>query len=240
MDIKHFHYDTVDSTNRVAREYAAEGNALPALFTADGQTAGRGRLGRDFYSPKNTGLYMTLALPFTAAFENGVALTAAVSVAAHRILAPLTEKKLTVKWVNDILADGKKAAGILCETVADTNGIKAILIGIGINLSTESFPDEIIKTAGSLNIATPDCKKIAEAVSAEILLIQKEDSYKVLEEYKKLSAVIGRDIYYIKNGVRYDAKALDIDGKGGLTVQNSDGTVTTLTSGEITLRIKPE
>lgn len=235
MNINTFHFETTDSTNRLARDYVNEGGTLPALFTADEQTAGRGRLGRSFYSPKNSGLYMTLAIPFDNSFTDGVALTVAVSVAVARVLIPLTEKCITVKWVNDILADGKKAAGILCEAV---NG--AALVGIGINLYTDRFPEEIENTASSLGITGIDKRLLAENISAEIIRITKEKSTDIIAEYKNLSAVLGEDIYYIKNGIRYDARVLDIDASGGLVVENSDGTKTTLNSGEITIRIKPE
>ncbi len=233
MNINTFHFEITDSTNQLARDYVNEGGKLPALFTADEQTAGRGRLGRSFYSPKNSGLYMTLAIPFDKSFNDGVALTVAVSVAVARVLIPLTKKQITVKWVNDILADGKKAAGILCEAV---NG--AVLIGIGINLYTDCFPEEIENTASSLGITDIDKRLLAEKIGTEIIKITKEKSADVIAEYKKLSAVLGEDIYYIKNGVRYDARVLDIDVLGGLVAENTDGTKTTLSSGEITLRIK--
>ncbi len=232
--LKIFNYEVVDSTNRVARDYVSDGGILPALFIAEEQTAGRGRLGRGFFSPKASGLYMTLALPSDNTF-GGVALTVAVSVAAVRVLFPLTDKKLTVKWVNDILADGKKAAGILCEAVKG-----AVIIGIGINLSTEKFPEDIETTASSLGIIEVDKKLLSEKIAEEIIKIIKENNADIIEEYKKISAVLGEEIYYIKNGERFDARALDIDKKGGLTVENADGTKATLNSGEITLRIKPE
>lgn len=233
--LKIFNYETVDSTNRVARDYVSGGGILPALFIAEEQTAGRGRLGRSFFSPKASGLYMTLAIPFEESFWEGVALTVAVSVAAVRVLSPLTDKKLSVKWVNDILADTKKAAGILCEAV---NG--AVIIGIGINLHTEVFPEDIVSTASSLGIIEVDKKLLAEKIAEEIIKITKENNVDIIEEYKKISAVLGEEIYYIKNGERFDARALDIDEKGGLIVEKCDGTKVTLNSGEITLRIKPE
>lgn len=233
-NLKIFHYATVDSTNRVARDYLKSGGILPALFIAEEQTAGRGRQGKSFYSPKASGLYMTLAMPFDNA-DNGVALTVAVSLAVARVLSPLTDKKLTVKWVNDILADGKKAAGILCEAVFDS-----VLIGIGINLFTDRFPEDIESIASSLGIKDIDKRLLAEQIAAEIFKIIKESDAVLIEEYKRISAVLHKDIYYIKNGLRFDAKALDIDEKGGLVVENSDGTKITLNSGEITLRIRPE
>ena len=176
---------------------------------------------------------MTLAIPFSKSISDGVALTVAVSVAVARVLSPLTEKNISIKWVNDILADGRKVAGILCEAVKD-----AVLIGIGINLSTEDFPEDIENTASSLEIRDIDKGRLALKISEEIIKITKENSADIIEEYKRLSAVLGQEIFYIKNGERFDALALDIDETGGLIVENQDGTKTTLNSGEITIRIK--
>lgn len=242
-DIKVFDFETTDSTNTRAREYVRSGRGLPALFTAKGQTAGRGRKGRSFYSPADTGLYMTLALPWDESVKNNVALTCAVSVAAARALERFTDKTLTVKWVNDLLADGKKVAGILCETVADpsTNEINAVLIGIGVNLTTTVFPDDIGQSVTCLSDSQLDRQLIARELTDEFFnVIYSEDRTSVMEEYRRLSAVIGRDIYYIKDGNRYDAKAVDINENGGLEVLHPDNTKAMLTSGEISLRLKPE
>lgn len=236
-----FEYNICDSTNSRAREYVLSGGDLPALFFASSQSAGRGRRGKSFYSPDATGLYMTLAIPYENNSRNNVTLTTAVSVAVLRALSPITKKRLSIKWVNDILADGKKVAGILCETACDpqTKIIKAIIIGIGVNLTTSIFPDDISDTATCLCEELPDRKTIALSICDELFkVLYKEDSASVMEFYRKESAVIGRDIFYIKNGIRYDAKAISIDDAGGLIVTHPDGTKATLTSGEITLRIK--
>ena len=239
-DLRLFEYDITDSTNTRAREYVSDGGLLPALFIANEQTSGRGRQGKCFYSPKNSGLYMTFAVSWDNAFKE-VSLTTAVSVALLRALRNFTHKKLSIKWVNDILADGKKTAGILCETVADknTNEIKAVLVGIGINLSTKDFPEDIKDTATCLSANIADRKAIADSITEQLeKVLYCESKTSVIKEYRTLSAVIGQDIYFIKNGIRYDATATGIDDNGGLEVEHPDGSKSTLTSGEITLRIK--
>ena len=102
------------------------------------------------------------------------------------------------------------------------------------------FPEEIKDTASSLGVKNIDKRKLAEDISYEIIKILDAESSNILEEYKTLSAVLGQEIYYIKNHERFEARALDIDENGGLIVENSNGTKTTRTSGEITVRIKPE
>lgn len=239
-DLRLFEYDITDSTNTQAREYVSGGGLLPALFIANEQTSGRGRQGKSFYSPKSTGLYMTFALAWDNTFKE-VSLTTAVSVALLRSLGNFTDKKLSIKWVNDILADGRKTAGILCETVADknTNEIKAVLVGIGINLSTKDFPEDIKDTATCLSANLTDRKAISDSVTWQLEnVLYHESKTSVMKEYRASSAVIGQDIYYVKNGIRYDAAVTGIDDNGGLEVEHPDGSKSTLTSGEITLRIK--
>ena len=239
-NLKSFHYDVNDSTNLRAREYINNNGVLPAIFVAKEQTKGRGRQGKNFYSPKNTGLYFSLALEWQDSF-NTVSLTTAVSVALFRTLKDFTDKSLSIKWVNDILADGKKVAGILCEMVADKeNGNpKAVVIGIGVNLSTKAFPEELKDIATALSNETTDSKKLEKRLIIELYsVIFKESKASVMNEYRKQSAVMGQDIYYIQNGKRFDAVVVGIDENGGLEVEHSDGTKATLTSGEITLRIK--
>lgn len=239
-NLKILRYDVTDSTNLRAREYINNCGILPALFVAQEQTAGRGRQGKSFYSPKNTGLYFSLALKWNESFSS-ISLTTAVSVALIRALKDFTTKQLTIKWVNDILADTKKVAGILCEMVSDKeNGSpKAVIIGIGINLSTENFPDELKDIATALSSGIIDSENIEQRLLAELYkVIFTETKNSVMEEYRIYSSVIDQDIYYFKNGIRYDAHAMNIDNNGGLEVLHSDGTKATLTSGEITLRIK--
>ncbi len=239
-DIKIFEFDITDSTNSRARAYIREGEMLPALFTAKEQSAGRGRQGKSFFSPKDTGLYMSLALPYSEELKSNTVITAAAAVALLRVLSEYTEKKLSVKWVNDILADSKKVAGILTESVADpkTSEIKAIIIGIGVNITTKSFPDELSGTVTSLGENPLDLKALAFEISNELISILKENINYVISEYRLHSAVLGKNIFYIKNGTRFDAEVTEILNDGSLKVLRSDQTEDILSSGEITLRIK--
>ena len=242
-DLNVFDFETCDSTNLRAREYVLSGGALPALFIADTQTAGRGRRGKSFYSPKGSGLYMTLALPWDEDLRNNVAITTAVSVAAVRVLAKHTEKTLSIKWVNDIFADSKKVAGILSEMVAlpSTGEIKAVIIGIGVNLTTKDFPDDIKQDVTCLSDNPLDRKAITKELTEELLkVVYSDDKTTVMEEYRKKSAVIGKEIYYIKDGEIFDARVIGIDDFGGLEIIHPNSAKATLTSGEITLRIKPD
>lgn len=233
------YFDEIDSTNAEARRMAEQGKNTPALIVADRQSAGRGRMGRSFFSPVGTGIYMSLLIEVKSdELPAAVSLTSAAAVAVIRATDKYTGKKTLIKWVNDILLDGKKVCGILAESFT-AHGKSYVCIGIGINTSTKDFPDDISNIAGSVN--TSDRASICESVCCELYdlyleILASDKSY--IEEYRSRSAVIGREITYIQNGKSTNAIALDIDGDGALTVKHSDGTEARLFSGEISLRIK--
>lgn len=234
-------YREIDSTNAEAKRRLAEGTPTPALFIADCQTAGRGRRGRDFFSPAGTGLYMTLAVTPAVGLRQAVKLTGMAAVAVSEAIEALTGIRAGIKWVNDLYLGDKKICGILTEAVTDleSGGVQAVIIGIGINLSTEDFPDEIKETAASLFAENLKRNELAAEITRRLLACcgnLSDNGY--LEEYRNRSVVIGKEIYYLKNGQRTDARAVGIDDDGGLIVEHADGSRATLSSGEITLRVK--
>lgn len=235
-DIEVCVFDEIDSTNSEAVRRLKADIVPPALFVAERQTAGRGRRGRSFHS-SGGGLYMTLALKSSP--SDTVGLTALAAVAVAETIENLTGISAGIKWVNDIYIDGKKVCGILCEAVADnqTGEMSAVIIGIGINLRVKAFPEELRNVAGNIDCKSLSKNLLAANITNRILeLINSDEDY--ISTYKQKSIVLGKDICYIKNGVKYEAVAADIEKNGGLTVINTDGTTEILNSGEITLRIK--
>lgn len=240
-NITSVYFDITDSTNIQARAYASRGEASPALLVADTQTAGRGRLGRSFYSPPATGLYMTLLMDVTQDEVASVSrITSAVAVAAVKAIREVTGIECRIKWVNDLYFGQKKACGILAESffVGDR---RFVCIGIGVNLTTKDFPEELRDVAVSLmGEVKADLRcKLAEALAVEIydhysLVKCGELSY--MEDYRRLSLVTGRAVRFTRDGVTETGVALDIDADGGLIVRRADGETVTLVGGEITLR----
>ena len=222
-------FDSVNSTNDIAAEIAAK-TELPIVVAAEGQTDGKGRNGKSFFSPEGTGLYLSVVThPNTDVFSLP-AVTCGAAVAVVRAIEKLTELKPQIKWVNDIYVDGRKVCGILCRALGGNGRAEHLVTGIGVNLTTESFPAEIKDTAGSLG-----CDVDRNVLAAEIVnnLISISD---FMDEYREKSCVLGRKITYWKNNIPHSATAIDIDENGGLTV--SDGKEkTTLSSGEITVRL---
>ena len=228
-----FVYDTVTSTNDIAKELCKE-NKKCILVAADGQTNGRGRQGKSFFSPKGSGLYFSIVFSTDSPAFEFTGVTCAVGVACARAIRKLTSLDAKIKWVNDIYIDNKKVCGILVQSVSENGIVKKLIIGVGINVSTIDFPDDIKEIAASLgqeidrNILTAE---IANNISELIF----KDPVEYISEYKELSNVIGKDIRYLKDNVWHEAQAVDIDSRGGLVVLENGETIT-LTSGEISVR----
>ena len=221
-------YETVGSTNIIA-ESIAKGTDKPILIAAESQTDGRGRSGKTFFSP-DTGLYFSLVTHTHSDFGSLNTVTCGAAVAVVNAIEKLTDLKPQIKWVNDIYLDGKKVCGILCRALGGNGKVEHLITGIGINLTTEIFPEEIKSTACSLNRKI-DKNQLAAEIANGLFF-----SSDYMEKYREKSYVLGREITYWKNGTTYSAVAVDIDENGGLIV--TDGKEkTTLTGGEITVRI---
>lgn len=240
-ELQIFVYDEINSTNSTAKKLLLDGVEPPFLVVADSQTAGRGRFGRKFYSPTKTGVYMSLVISPEIKLGSPVTVTAAAAVAVSRAIATLLQKETQIKWVNDVFLDGKKVCGILSEATFDveTSTIKSIVIGIGINLTTSDFPEEISAIAGSVGSTEVSRARVIATITENLLqLTNQTDNIDFLDEYRKKSCVVGKDIYFFCGETRTEAHALGIDEAGGLIVKLLDGTIDVLRSGEITIRVK--
>lgn len=231
-------FEEIDSTNTEAKRMAADGFEGMALIVADRQTAGRGRMGRSFYSPTQTGAYFSVLYTPTEPLSDAVRITGATSVAVMRAIRTLTGKQVGIKWVNDLYLDEKKIAGILAESVVSPEGTR-VIVGIGINLCTEDFPAEIASIAGSLqthSITPPHL--IAATVRELIPYLDAPLDRSWLDDYRAFSTVLGRSIYWLRDGERYDGVALKIDENGALIARREDDKIEILSTGEITIRLQ--
>lgn len=234
--IKTVRLESVDSTNSEAKRIFLSGGDDELLVIADEQTAGRGRMGRSFYSPKSTGLYMSYMFCPEKISGDTVLLTVAAAVAVSKAIEKNTGTVCGIKWVNDIMLGNKKVAGILCESAKRADGKTGIIVGVGINLSTECFPEEIKDTAVSLGLKTECGQLAADMVSEFKKIVSRLPDRDFLSYYRERSTVIGKDIVYIIQNEKRYGKAIGIDDLGGLIVENADGGTVTLNSGEITVR----
>ena len=242
--IELFYYDTLDSTNKRARAYAAEKKPREAvLIVAERQSAGRGRLGKSFYSPEGTGLYMTLLLPAPKE-ELFTRLTALCAVATRKAIIDIFGAQTSIKWVNDLYLAGRKVAGILAESFA-VGEERYVALGVGVNICTQEFPSELSAIAGSLNRkaesreeARGDSLALAFSVCNELMTaLTSGNMGEYMDIYRRASCVIDRDISFFENGEEKQGRAVDINDRGELIVKTADGT-RALCGGEISVRVR--
>ncbi len=246
-------YKCVDSTNLEAKRHALEGADQGLVVIAEEQTAGRGRRGREFFSPAGTGIYMSILFrPTLQESKNVVLLTTAASVAVCRAIRQTLGEKPEIKWVNDIYLRGKKICGILTEAISDfeSGGIHTVVVGIGINyhMAENDFPEELRGIAGS--VCTEDNMVPRNTLAAHVInelrsLYDELGDKSYLEDYRRWSNVLGKEVKFSSSSLT-DGKeiwnyglACDIDDDGGLLVRCKDGREQVLRTGEITLRICP-
>lgn len=229
-------FDEIDSTNSEAKRMAVEERSTPALIVAAAQSAGRGRMGRSFYSPAETGAYFSILFDAEQSMETTLSITGAASVAVMRAIRKLCGKQTAIKWVNDLYLNGKKVCGILTEAVSGLTDLPKVILGIGVNLSTEVFPPELSQKAGSLGESALSREAlIAEVVRELWPYLQNPTDQSWLEDYRIHSCVIGKEIRWSVGESAYTGRAVGIDGRGALEVRLSDGSTEFLRTGEISI-----
>ncbi len=240
-DYKLHIFESIGSTNSFLKEEAARGAPDKTVCIATEQTAGRGRLGRSFYSPKNTGLYISFLYrpDFTAL--DATLLTTAAAVAFAKAITFVCEKDVMIKWINDIYLSSKKVCGILTEAVTDfeSGRVESVVIGGGINITPpENGFGELSEIATSLFGSGEDCDKNALATA----LINEMDKAvfdvknpEIISYYREKSLVLGREVEVIGHKEIKSGIASDIDDSGHLIVV-SDGKKHKLHYGEISIR----
>jgi len=235
-------YTSVGSTNTLLKEKAGR---LPdrSVIIAGAQTEGRGRIGRKFFSPEGTGIYLSVLLKQNIRPEHAGRLTTAAAVAACRAIEECTGSTAEIKWVNDVFVGGKKVCGILTEaSVNYETGIPDnIAVGIGFNVYSpeNGFPEDIAETAGAI---TEVRKKDLRARLAAVFLAgfhkacEDLDSPELYNEYKNRCFILGKPIYVLKKEGRIKAEAIDIRENFALLVRCEDGREEVLNAGEISIR----
>ncbi|MCY6354313.1 biotin--[acetyl-CoA-carboxylase] ligase [Clostridium sp. ZS2-4] len=239
------HFDSVDSTNNEAKKLAREGVKEGTVVIAEEQTMGRGRLGRNWTSPKYKGIWMSIILrpdidPMKVSKVTQIGAAAVVMAAKDMGIEAL------IKWSNDIVMNGKKVCGILTEMSGELTKVNYVIMGIGINVNIEKeeFSEAIKDVASSLKIEKGQYVKRKELVSK--VLNNFENLYdefinegkidKSIEICRKKSILIGKQVRIIERKKETKAKVLDLSKDGKLIVQYEDGKVEEIISGEISVR----
>ena len=230
--------ETVTSTNTVLKAMAEQGEKEGKILIAREQTAGKGRLGRSFYSPKNSGLYISFLLRPRFSARDALYITTSAAAAVSEAIDLVAGVKTEIKWVNDIYYKGKKLCGILTEASIDfeSGGLHYAVLGIGINVTEMTFPDELSDIAVSLGAD----KALFAKLSAEIIkrffgYYDNIGELRFLPEYRRRSFLIGKRITFTDNEGEKTAEVLDVDEKVRLVVREDNGNIIKLSSGEVNL-----
>ena len=237
-------FPVVDSTNVRLREQAKEGAPDGTVIIAGEQTAGKGRLGRSFYSPSGTGVYLSLLLRQEEPDADLTGrITTMAAVAASEAIEKVSGKKAGIKWVNDIYMEGKKVCGILAEgSFSQARGIlDSVILGIGFNvfLPGKGFPEELSEKAGAILDSYRD--QAREQLAAEFLnrffyYYHLPDHKSYVEKYRERCFVTGQKIDVVTPAGKRRALALSLDENCRLKVRYEDGKEEDLSSGEISIR----
>ena len=240
---KIYYFDTVDSTNIKANHLAEEGSEHGTLVVAERQITGKGRRGRGWESPEQTGIFMTLILKPEIETANASMLTLVAAMAVRKGIEQVSGLKAAIKWPNDIVVNGKKVCGILTEMSAQMDYVNHIVIGIGINVHNQNFPEEIKNVATSLLL---ECgERVNRAALIEAIWEAFEAYYEVFMQNQNLSALRNEyDAHLANRGQRvkvldpkdsYEGVAQGITDRGELMVDTWESRKL-VSSGEVSVR----
>lgn len=241
------YFDTISSTNTKAKEMADKGAEDGTVIISEEQKGGRGRLGREWTSPKHMGIWMSIILRPKV---NPNEISKVTQVAAASVVEAGKEMGFDfyVKWPNDIIMNDKKICGILTEMSGELNHINYVVLGIGVNVNqdTDDFPDDLREKASSIKIELG--KRVSrQELCAKILnhfetlydgFTRDKQGIKAIAICREKSILIGKDVSVIRGNDTFDAKVLDLNSAGELVVRKQDGVEERLFSGEVSVRGK--
>ena len=235
----------VDSTNNLAKEHAKNNAPEGLVIVADSQTNGRGRTGRSWHSPPETGIYLSILLKPNLRPEQISLITLVAGVSAIATINEFSNLRANLKWPNDILINNKKICGLLCEMAGKQNNSHFVVIGIGINVNQipEQLPDNLKQTASSLRMINGSpinrlavIKSLLKNLDSEYHLFLAEGGNSVIKKWALNTNLFGQTVS-IKDGsnVIY-GKAMRLDELGRLVLLMDNGYEEAFVSGEITLK----
>lgn len=235
--------EQVTSTNTVLKEIAEQGRHEGLVLIAEKQVKGKGRLGRSFYSPKGSGLYMSILLRPELPPEDSLAITTAAAVAVAEAVSAVTGRQALIKWVNDVYLDGRKICGILTEAAIDFENRKLnyAVLGIGVNILEPpgGFPAEVAEVAGALYKeeapAGSRTRLAAEILNRFFRFYRALPEHRYMGEYKRLSLLTGREITFQQGRETWEGTVLGIDDEARLVVRLDSGEEKAFGAGEVAI-----
>ena len=238
------YYDETDSTNNRAKDAGERGEAHGTLYVADRQSAGKGRRGRSWVSPAGKSIYMTLLLRPDIMPTKAPQMTLLMAVAVAEGIHKVSGLECEIKWPNDVILHGKKICGILTEMSSELTYVNYVVIGVGINVNQEVFPEELKERATSLRAELGHSIRRSELIAAVMESFEK--CYAAFMRTGNLSGVRAKyesrlvnrdqDVKILEPGNEYEAHALGIDETGRLIVRTRDGRKKAVYAGEVSVR----
>lgn len=241
---KVIYFDETDSTNNQAKKAAENGAEHGTLVVAEVQDGGRGRRGRQWLSPRKSGIWMSLILRPEIAPYCASMLTLVAAMAVAKAIQQTTGENCSIKWPNDIVMNNKKICGILTEMSAEPDVVNYVVVGIGINVNTTVFDESIRDMASSLLVETKQQVKRSTLIEAFAeyfeqyyqRFLKTEDLSALVDEYNALLINAGRQVKISDAKETFTAKAIGIDHTGELLVEKEDGSMEKIIAGEVSVR----
>jgi len=231
------YFKELPSTNDAAKAAAAEGAPAFCTIAAEQQTKGRGRLGRSFASPAGGAYFSVVLRPRLDRSEYG-RITPFAALAVRRAIEETAHVTTDIKWVNDLLYNGKKVCGILSESGVDKYGAPFVIVGVGVNTGNGTLPTELADTAG--HIPYNDAKALIAAVVRQLRRGEAEmESGAFLPAYRRACVSLGREVILKCRERQETIFAVDIAENGELIVRHADGRLEMISGGEISLYPSP-
>ncbi len=233
LEQKIHHFGEIGSTMAVARELARKGVEEGTIVIAESQTSGRGRLNREWFSPRG-GIYFAIILKPKISPIYAPRINLMASVAVAKAIRTFCGLKAELKWPNDVLLAGRKVCGILAEMEAEVDAISYVNLGIGINVNASvsqcekgatSLRDELGRGVSRRQFLSTVLKEISEQ---QAVLTGEE----LLREWKSLSATLNREVRIVTPGEEIVGRAVDIDASGALILRSGDGSLRSAVAGD--------
>ncbi len=235
------HYFRIDSTNALALKLAADGAEHGTVVVAEEQTAGRGRLGRTWFSEKSSGIYTSVILRPPLSPATAPVLTLMTGLAAQKAVAAVTGLAVDIRWPNDLLVNGKKVCGILTEMSAEVDRIHAVVLGIGINVNHSQMPPELESIATSLRM---EARRVISRIKVLVTLLREidrhyqlllqEGNFAITERWEAASSfAYGKRVRIVTAAGEVLATTAGVEPSGALKVQYDDGHEESLMAGEV-------
>lgn len=237
-------FDEIDSTNDELKRRADKGAEEGLVAVADIQSKGKGRRGRAWETPAGVNIAMSYLLRPGLAPDIAPMMTLIMAMAAAKGIREVSSLDVGIKWPNDIVINGRKLVGILTEMTAEPDYIHEVIVGTGINVNTESFPEEIKATATSMRIEGGQKYSRSKVVAAVTdafeayyeIFCATGDLSALRSDYNAACVNVGAGVRVLDPKGEYDGMAKGIDNKGELIVIKEDGSETRVYAGEVSVR----